>query len=223
MPSVCTFCGDSKVIGTETCDDGSNDGIGCATGCIGFATDWSCSGGSPTSPSTCVFLCGNSILDTGEQCDDGNTANGDGCSSTCQIEATYQCVNSPMPSLCTYCGDAKVIGTEVCDDGTNDGIGCAVGCLGAALDWSCTSGSTTSPSVCTSLCGNSVLNAGEQCDDGNIVSGDGCSSTCTIEAGWSCSGSPSVCTPICGDSLVKGSETCDDGNTISGDGCSSVC
>jgi cysteine-rich repeat protein len=33
------------------------------------------------------------------------------------------------------------------------------------------------------VCGNSVVEAGEQCDDGNVVSGDGCSSTCIIEAG----------------------------------------
>jgi cysteine-rich repeat protein len=32
--------------------------------------------------------CGNGVLDAGEQCDDGNTVNGDCCSATCQIEAT---------------------------------------------------------------------------------------------------------------------------------------
>ncbi len=31
------------------------------------------------------------------------------------------------------------------------------------------------------LCGNGVLNAGEQCDDGNTNPGDGCSATCTCE------------------------------------------
>jgi cysteine-rich repeat protein len=30
-------------------------------------------------------------------------------------------------------------------------------------------------------CGNGIVEAGEQCDDGNLVSGDGCSSTCTTE------------------------------------------
>lgn len=30
-------------------------------------------------------------------------------------------------------------------------------------------------------CGNGVLDAGEQCDDSNTVSGDGCSSTCKVE------------------------------------------
>jgi len=31
-------------------------------------------------------VCGNGVIESGEQCDDGNTINGDGCSSTCQIE-----------------------------------------------------------------------------------------------------------------------------------------
>lgn len=33
-----------------------------------------------------------------------------------------------------------------------------------------------------SACGNGVMDAGEQCDDGNGTSGDGCSSTCQTEA-----------------------------------------
>lgn len=36
---------------------------------------------------------------------------------------------------------------------------------------------TTSPAVC----GNSTVEAGEQCDDGNTASDDGCSESCTIE------------------------------------------
>lgn len=37
-------------------------------------------------------------------------------------------------------------------------------------------------------CGNYVLDPGEQCDDGNPFSGDGCSSTCVLEdpAAWIC-------------------------------------
>ena len=33
-------------------------------------------------------VCGNSIIESGEQCDDGGTVSGDGCSSTCQTEVT---------------------------------------------------------------------------------------------------------------------------------------
>ena len=34
--------------------------------------------------------CGNGVVDPGETCDDSNTNNGDGCSSTCQTENTSQ-------------------------------------------------------------------------------------------------------------------------------------
>jgi len=62
------------------------------------------------------------------------------------------------------------------------------------------------------LCGNGVIDPGEQCDDGNTVSGDGCSSTCTTEG-----------SARCGDGILDAGEQCDDGNTVSGDGCSSTC
>lgn len=38
-------------------------------------------------------LCGNSLLDGGEQCDDGNAISGDGCSDACQVEAGYFCTD----------------------------------------------------------------------------------------------------------------------------------
>ena len=66
-------------------------------------------------------FCGDGELDEdlGEQCDDGNNDNGDGCSSTCQIESTR------------YCGDGILdedLGEE-CDDGNNnDGDGCSANC-----------------------------------------------------------------------------------------------
>ena len=71
-------------------------------------------------------------------------------------------------------------------------------------------------------CGNGVLNWDEQCDDGNQTGGDGCSASCTVEAGFECWGEKSVCGK-CGDGSVGASEECDDGNTTGGDWCSSVC
>ena len=35
-------------------------------------------------------VCGNGVVEDNEECDDGNTASGDGCSSQCQTEATDQ-------------------------------------------------------------------------------------------------------------------------------------
>ncbi|HZV71223.1 MAG TPA: DUF4215 domain-containing protein [Saprospiraceae bacterium] len=75
------------------------------------------------------------------------------------------------------------------------------------------------------ICGNGVIEGGESCDDGGENNGDGCSSTCMIEPGWSCFGTPSVCiqTSACGNGIIEGGESCDDGGVNSGDGCSSTC
>ena len=43
-------------------------------------------------------------------------------------------------------------------------------------------------------CGNGNIQNNEECDDGNSISGDGCSSSCLVEAGYECTGAPSVCT-----------------------------
>ncbi len=56
---------------------------------------------------------------------------------------------------------------------------------------------------------NGIVDAGEQCDDGNAASGDGCSPYCVLE--------------YCGDGVVQPGEACDDHNTLSGDGCASDC
>ena len=50
------------------------------------------------------------------------------------------------------------------------------------------------PTQPTIDCGDNNLDSGETCDDGNTINGDGCSATCTIESGYSCSGTPSICT-----------------------------
>lgn len=72
-------------------------------------------------------------------------------------------------------------------------------------------------------CGNGVLDMLEICDDGNIQDGDGCSSICVTENGWTCS--LGICNriPSCGNGVKEGAEQCDDGNTVDGDGCSSIC
>jgi cysteine-rich repeat protein len=55
---------------------------------------------------SCVSVCGDGIVDAGEACDDGNTHNGDCCSSTCDIEAAGT-VCRPMADICDQ--------EEVCD------------------------------------------------------------------------------------------------------------
>ena len=75
------------------------------------------------------------------------------------------------------------------------------------------------------MCGDSIKITPETCDDGNALAGDGCSTACLQENGWSCVGTGAgSCTVVCGDGIIiAGHETCDDSNSVSGDGCSSVC
>ncbi|WP_394844884.1 myxococcus cysteine-rich repeat containing protein [Pendulispora brunnea] len=72
-------------------------------------------------------------------------------------------------------------------------------------------------------CGDGKIEGNEACDDYNTENGDGCSSRCGLEAGWSCTGQPTRCTPICGDGKLVGREECDDGDVDGGDGCSTTC
>jgi cysteine-rich repeat protein len=116
---------------------------------------------------------------------------------------------------------------EVCDNGPNGpGDGCSDDCQTIEDGWACNQINGKS-GRCTPICGDGKLIGIETqigyCDDGNLIPGDGCSSICVINMGYTCTGNPSVCTPICGDGKLVGIETksdyCDDGNTINGDGC----
>ncbi|MFY2560737.1 DUF4215 domain-containing protein [Corallococcus terminator] len=56
------------------------------------------------------------------------------------------------------------------------------------------------------FCGDGVPGGDEACDDDNQLSGDGCSSVCQVEPGYTCTGAPSVCTDI--DECALGTDTC---------------
>jgi cysteine-rich repeat protein len=73
-------------------------------------------------------------------------------------------------------------------------------------------------------CGNAKREPGEECDDGNTLSEDGCSPACVTEPGWDCTSG--VCVRVwpvdggqgldgaalrCGDGILSGAEECDDG------------
>jgi len=98
---------------------------------------------------------------------------------------------------------------------------------GIVINTGAMGGSTGPTSVNTTNCGNGVLdtNNGEQCDDGNTNSGDGCNKLCQLEANYLCKDPGQPCTnlAVCGNGYLTSNETCDDGNTVSGDGCSADC
>ena len=83
-------------------------------------------------------------------------------------------------------------------------------------------GNTSEFSACRSACGDGVVGPGEQCDDGNNASGDGCGSTCVVESGWSCTGQPSTCTPPNGHTCTAGTQ-CTSGFCVDGVCCDSAC
>jgi len=100
-----------------------------ACGTIPIAIGTPCSIGFCNASGFCAPpACGEGILNVGEQCDDQNINNADGCSSVCQIERGYVC--SGQPSVCdTVCGDRIVAGSEECDDGNaNNFDGCSNTC-----------------------------------------------------------------------------------------------
>lgn len=67
--------------------------------------------------------------------------------------------------------------------------------IACVVSASCAAGMVGDPStLLCSFCGNGAINAPEACDDGNFVSGDGCSH-CTIDTNYVCNNAipPSVC------------------------------
>ncbi|HAI98546.1 TPA: hypothetical protein DCL30_03330 [Candidatus Peribacteria bacterium] len=159
--------------------------------------------------------CGDGAVEGSEECDDGDTDAGDGCSATCTVESGYACVGEP--SVCALtCGDGDVDAGETCDDSNvTAGDGCSAACA-VETGYACAG----TPSTCIPVCGDGLLTGSEVCDDGNVTAADGCSATCTLESGFTCTGTPSSCATRCGDSIVAGTEECEPPGTAA---CTDMC
>ncbi len=148
----------------------------------------------PTTGMTSVGgVCGDGILDAGEECDDG---------------ADNGTALSPCSPLCTLdlegCGDGILDDSEECDDGnTVDGDGCSAECTvedpegfcGDGIadgDEECDDGNDIDDDACLTdctlaSCGDGVLYGGvEECDDGNDIDDDTCTNECTSICGDGC-------------------------------------
>lgn len=119
------------------CNNGSCTVSTCGDGCVDTTTGEQCEPpGSTTCSLTCqtipVTLCGNGVRDMGEQCDDSNTTNMDGCSSVCKFEQVQRvnwlamqyavdtsCTTNQLGSAIASAGQANI--TQNLTDGVNDG------------------------------------------------------------------------------------------------------
>ena len=199
--------------------------------------------------------CGNEIVEAsaGEQCDDGNTMDGDGCSSTCQVQAagtvmgldqdqTFNDSIDPMtnqdfyevvltadgnifaetgvPTLGLCEGDSMrdtrlyLLDSNFMELGDNDdggpglcsaidpnfddfAAGLAAGTYYVRVQ--SYNGASRIPAYQLRIrttaamgCGNGVVEMGEQCDDFNTMTGDGCDGSCQIEVAGTLNASGSV-------------------------------
>lgn len=154
------------------------------------------------------------------------------------------------------CGNGILDGNEECDDGNNrvenvtpytrEGDGCSPDCK-VEIGWRCYNNPYNTRTLCeANECGDSFINKedpeNEECDDGNLYDGDGCTSTCKKMKGYFCPLPGFLCIKVCNNSkldyypgpphnLEEYQEECDDGNTDDNDGkfiikllgCSSDC
>lgn len=134
-----------------------------------------------------------------------DTENCGGCGNVCPQGATCAEGQCQCPGL-----------SEPCDDNASPG------CINSVPQELC-DGQCVVAGTCAPRCGDNIEQAenNESCDDGNDVSGDGCSATCELEPG--ASGTTEGTQPVCGDGKKNVLEQCDDGNDVDDDDCTNVC
>ncbi|MEK7137753.1 MAG: DUF4215 domain-containing protein, partial [Patescibacteria group bacterium] len=221
-------CGNGVLEPYEECDNGGecDDGdamtedadcfkdADCTGGllCVTKNGDGCSAVGSPLGE--CKFeppLCGNGIREPwgGEDCDDKNTDDTDGCLTLCKIASAT-------------CGNGTLESTEQCDDGASNG----------------TDANDCRPNCVFPYCGDGVMDRNEECDDGNIIPRDGCTfclrdlcgngrldtGEMCDKQGIRCKGTGTctewcMCKGECGNGEIEAGEQCDDGNVWGGDGC----
>jgi cysteine-rich repeat protein len=155
---------------------------------------------SLVSPSGASFFLADSAGASGDNFT--NTSFDDNCQSPINTGAApFDGCFKPVGALASLQGQSlqgswrlKAVDTAAQDVGTIDGWNIGFCVVGVAI------------------CGDGDFQAGtEQCDDGNLIDGDGCSALCQLEQ--------------CGDNVVQPNlgETCDDANGINNDGCDNDC
>ncbi|MDD2807846.1 MAG: DUF4215 domain-containing protein [Patescibacteria group bacterium] len=159
--------------------------------CDGSAGAGNCYNNSCKANCSCP-VCGNGTIEVGEACEqDSDCATNYSCNTSCLCQNSGVIICTPTPLVCSW---------GACVNGVQSGV-CTNGCVVTTPTQSC---------AMPPVCGDGVVNPGEECDDHNIISGDGCSAVCQLEQG-------------CGNGVIDPGEQCDDNNTASGDCCSATC
>jgi cysteine-rich repeat protein len=99
--TVCAECDAKNNFGLDYLQNRSACGpCNSSCTCDGYVDPWT------DTPPQCSSQCGDGFVRLSEECDDGNTINGDGCSSTCLVETNYSCeTNARDSSDCYFVAD----------------------------------------------------------------------------------------------------------------------
>ena len=144
--------------------------------------------------------CGNGILDEGEECDDANAANGDGCDSACNTEACFGCAGEPSDCTPDVSGTLCPDDANVCTDDVCDGIG------------ACTHPANAEPCDDAVYCNGADTCAGGSC---SLHAGDPCLAA-NVECHLQCNEGPDTCADN------TGTPCADDDNECTDDECDGV-
>ncbi|NOY94749.1 MAG: DUF4215 domain-containing protein [Deltaproteobacteria bacterium] len=123
-------------------------------------------GGTISTDSDCVATCGDGVVSGSERCDTAIASGAGVCPTTASCDDGDPCTTDGLRQAGTC--NARCRNTLITTP-TNGDMCCPAGA------------NQTTDSDCAPVCGNSVIESGETCDDGNRTPGDGCDASCQIE------------------------------------------
>jgi cysteine-rich repeat protein len=175
------LCDTGITAGAGACPASCDDGVACTTdtlmnpnSCQATCShtpitqpkngDGCCPAGATTAnDNDCQAGCGNGVVDPGETCDTAITTGAGKCPTSCNDGVACTTDVLINPGTCTVVCSYQPITNPINNDG------CCPPNANANND-----------NDCTPHCGNGVVEAGEQCDDGNTNNNDGCTNSCRL-------------------------------------------